>query len=158
MCDALMVNVTAAHAPVLAVIHAAGDPPNAWSADVFSLQLATPGVFGLLDPAGAYVLARVAADEAEILSIATCPAVQRQGRAAALLHAARVRAAAAGAATLVLEVAVRNAAARALYAAAGFEPVGRRARYYQDGDDALILRVSPCAPPAPPSRPRPTFD
>ncbi|RYJ01809.1 MAG: ribosomal-protein-alanine acetyltransferase, partial [Acetobacteraceae bacterium] len=33
-----------------------------------------------------------------------------------------------------------NAAALALYRAAGFEEVGRRRRYYADGDDALVMR------------------
>ena len=153
-----MIAVTVAHAPVLAAIHGAADPPNAWNAEIFTLQIGLAGAFGLLDPAGAYILARVAADEAEVLSLATSPAVQRQGRAAWLLHAARQRAAEAGATTLVLEVATRNAAAQALYAAAGLVQVGRRTRYYADGDDALILRVSPCAPAAPPSHPVPPPD
>jgi ribosomal-protein-alanine N-acetyltransferase len=48
-------------------------------------------------------------------------------------------AAAAGAARMLLEVAEDNAAARALYAAAGFAPAGRRPRYYPDGRDALLL-------------------
>jgi ribosomal-protein-alanine N-acetyltransferase len=41
---------------------------------------------------------------------------------------------------MFLEVAEANAAARALYAAAGFAEVGRRRRYYADGGDALVLR------------------
>jgi ribosomal-protein-alanine N-acetyltransferase len=41
---------------------------------------------------------------------------------------------------MVLEVAEGNAAARALYAAGAFRPVGRRSRYYPDGGDALVLR------------------
>jgi ribosomal-protein-alanine N-acetyltransferase len=41
---------------------------------------------------------------------------------------------------MFLEVSERNAAARALYAAAGFAEVGRRRRYYADGADALVLR------------------
>ena len=45
---------------------------------------------------------------------------------------------AAGAARLFLEVAENNPAATAFYRAAGFEPVGRRAKYYQ-GEDALVL-------------------
>jgi ribosomal-protein-alanine N-acetyltransferase len=45
-----------------------------------------------------------------------------------------------GAATMVLEVAVTNDAARALYGAHGFAEAGLRRRYYSDGTDALILR------------------
>ena len=40
------------------------------------------------------------------------------------------------------KVATGNAAARTLYARAGFTEVGRRWRYYADGSDALVLRVN----------------
>ncbi len=105
-----------------------------------ALELALPGVFALIDPRGGMVMARVAADEAEILTLAVHPAVRRQGLARALLDRAADIAAEEGAATLFLEVALRNAGARALYAAAGFVEVGRRRRYYADGDDAMVMR------------------
>ncbi len=38
-----------------------------------------------------------------------------------------------------LELAASNDAARALYLGLGFMVVGRRKRYYPDGDDALLL-------------------
>jgi ribosomal protein S18 acetylase RimI-like enzyme len=38
-----------------------------------------------------------------------------------------------------LELAASNDAARALYEGLGFVVVGRRSRYYPDGDDALLL-------------------
>jgi ribosomal protein S18 acetylase RimI-like enzyme len=42
---------------------------------------------------------------------------------------------------MFLEVRASNAAARALYASAGFVAVGRRARYYRDPDeDAVVMR------------------
>ena len=41
---------------------------------------------------------------------------------------------------LLIEVAVGNEAARALYDAAGFEAVGRRPAYYAGREDALIMR------------------
>lgn len=130
-----------AYAPALAEIHAAAFPPGArWGADAMRLQLELPGVFALVDPRGGMVLARVAADEAEILTLAVLPAQRRQGIARALLTAAGERAAADGATALFLEVALRNEAAHALYVACGFAPVGRRRRYYADGDDALVMR------------------
>jgi [ribosomal protein S18]-alanine N-acetyltransferase len=46
-----------------------------------------------------------------------------------------------GAAAIFLEVSVANSAARAVYAQAGFKPVGRRRSYYQDRSDALVLRL-----------------
>lgn len=105
-----------------------------------ALELALPGMFALIDPRGGMVMARVAADEAEILTLAVHPALRRQGLARALLGAAAVIAAEEGAASLFLEVALRNDGARALYAAAGFVEVGRRRRYYADGDDAMVMR------------------
>lgn len=131
----------AADAPALAALHAAALPANqAWGTDAIALLLALPGAFGFWRPHQGFGLARVAADEAEILTLAVAPAARRQGLARALLAAMAARAAGAGAAALFLEVGVGNAAARALYVGAGFACVGRRARYYADGTDALLLR------------------
>jgi ribosomal-protein-alanine N-acetyltransferase len=87
----------------------------------------------------AFALARSAADEAELLTLAVRPAARRAGRARRLLAEIERRAAEAGAAALFLEVSERNAPARALYAAAEYRPVARRRAYYGDAD-ALILR------------------
>lgn len=136
-----MEDATPLHAAALAAIHAAAFPPRErWGADAMALQLGLPGAFGLIDARGGLVLARVAADEAEILTLAVLPAARRQGIARALLAAAAGRAAAGGAVSLFLEVSAANLAARRLYAGCGFAPVGRRARYYPDGADALIMR------------------
>lgn len=133
---------TADHADVLAAIHRAAFPPReAWSREVMALQLGVPNAFGFLSPAGGLILGRVAADEAEILTLAVMPAARRRGLGAALLHAAMARAAHLGAAAVFLEVSVANAAARPLYAAHGFREAGLRRRYYDDGTDALVLRA-----------------
>jgi [ribosomal protein S18]-alanine N-acetyltransferase len=130
-----------AHAAVLAVIHAESFPPEErWFVDAMAQQLSQPGVFGLIDPAGGMVLARVAADEAEILTLAVVPSARLQGRGRALLEAVAVRAALRAAVMVFLEVSTANAGALALYSAAGFREVGRRRRYYADGSDALLMR------------------
>lgn len=132
-----------AHAAALAAIHAAAFPPGErWGPDAMALQLALPGIFVLADPRGGMIMARTAADEAEVLTLAVHPDARRQGIAGALLAQAARHAAAHGAVAMFLEVALRNAAARALYAQAGFTEVGRRRRYYADGDDALVLRLT----------------
>ncbi len=137
-----IVTACRAHAPAMAAIHAGAFPPGArWNAEAFAAQLALPGVFGLIHPEGGFALARVAADEAEILTLAVIPATRRQGLGRALLSAAMARARAAGARRMVLEVSAGNIPARALYAASGFAAAGRRQRYYEDGSDALILAV-----------------
>ncbi|MCW3474635.1 GNAT family N-acetyltransferase [Limobrevibacterium gyesilva] len=151
-----MIAATPAHAEAMAEIHAASFPPGErWGIDAMALHLSLPGTFGMIDPQGGLVLARIAADEAEILTLAVAPPARRQGRARALLDAAAGRAAAAGARALYLEVSTANAPALALYAAAGFVEVGRRPRYYADGSDALVLRrgiTSGAPPPANPAR------
>ena len=106
-----------------------------------ALQLGQPGAFGFFDVVGGMLLARVAADEAEILTLAVAPPARRQGRAAALLAAAAARARDAGARAMFLEVATDNAPALALYSTAGFVEVGRRRHYYKGGSDALVLRL-----------------
>jgi [ribosomal protein S18]-alanine N-acetyltransferase len=132
----------AAHAPALAAIHAASFPPaEQWGQNVMELQLGLLGAFGLIEPSGGMVLARTAADEAEILTIAVLPNRRRGGLGGVLLRAAMASAAARGARTMFLEVAVANTAAQALYARHGFTQVGQRRRYYPDGGDALVLRA-----------------
>lgn len=133
---------TAAHAEALAAIHEAAFPPGErWGPGAMALQLALPGGFGFIAPAGGLVLARVAADESEVLTLGVALAAQRMGLGRALLHRAMAAAAARGAASMVLEVAEANGAAGALYGASGFVAVGRRRRYYPGGGDALVLRA-----------------
>ncbi len=139
---AVLQRVTVAHAAPLAAIHAEAFPPReAWGEDAIALQLAMPGVFGLLHPRGGMILARVTEDEAEVLTLAVAPEVRRQGVAAALLAGAMAAAREQAARTRVLAVAIGNTGARALYERAGFVEAGRRPRYYADGGDALILRA-----------------
>ncbi|HXA26492.1 MAG TPA: GNAT family N-acetyltransferase [Acetobacteraceae bacterium] len=135
-------HATPAHAAVLAAIHAAAfAPAEAWGTDAISLQLALPGVFGFLDERGGMLLARVAAQDAEVLTLAVEPGARRHGIASTLLRAALAEARARGATALFLEVATANVAALALYGQAGLSEVGRRRRYYPDGSDAIVLRM-----------------
>lgn len=89
-------------------------------------------------PAG-MALARVAADEAELLTLGVLPEARRQGVGRRLLDELAPEAVRRGAVRLLLEVSLGNVAARALYEAMGFVAVGRRRRYYPDGTDALVL-------------------
>ena len=136
-----MIAARAADAGTLAVLHAAAFPPgDAWGENAIAMMLEAPGGFGLWRPDAGLVLARVAADEAEILTLAVIPAARRAGLGAALMAAAMTAAAAQGARTMFLEVAEPNAAARGLYAGLGFNEAGRRRRYYASGADALVVR------------------
>ncbi len=132
---------SAADAADLAPLHAAAFPaPAAWGADAIGLMLTMPGTFGLWLPNQGFVLARAIAGEAEILTLAVTPPARCRGIGTRLLTAAMAKAAGRGARAMFLEVAAGNAAAFALYCAAGFVQAGRRRRYYADGADALVLR------------------
>ena len=143
---ALIEAVGAEAAALLSEMHAESFPANqAWGASAIALMLGLPGHFGLLaiqqdEPLG-FALGRVQADQAEILTIAVRPGARGQGVGRALLNALLAEAAKRGALDLFLEVAEPNMAARALYAGAGADEVGRRRRYYADGADALVLRL-----------------
>ena len=142
--------LTPHHASLLAVLHKDAFA-DVWDAHAFAGLLAHPGAFGFIalsdkkDPAG-FILLRMAADEAEIITMAVLPAHKRQGIARALLDHARTDASARGVVSLFLEVGETNAAARALYEKAGFVLTGQRPGYYKKGydgsgapEDALIL-------------------
>ncbi len=114
-----------------------------WGAAALSDLLGAPGTFaGQLE--GGFILVRAAAGEAEILTIAVRSEQRRHGAGTTLVRFAAEHAQKMGAATLFLEVAVGNQAARGLYGGLGFTEVGRRRAYYALGqgkfEDALILR------------------
>jgi ribosomal-protein-alanine N-acetyltransferase len=128
----------------LAALHAAAfDEP--WSGEALEALLTAPGVIGLMREDG-FILIRIAADEAEILTLAVRPQARRRGLGGALVEAGAEAAHAANATSLFLEVAADNRAAIALYARSGFQQVGRRKGYYaREGGapvDALVLARS----------------
>jgi ribosomal-protein-alanine N-acetyltransferase len=125
--------------PALARMHAASFCES-WDEKSLRDLLESPGIFAFVALCG-FVMARVAADEAEILTLAVEPAARRTGLGRALVVRAAERANADGARTMFLEVAVGNRAARALYDRLGFREAGRRKAYYAASEDALILRV-----------------
>ncbi len=80
------------------------------------------------------------AAEAELLRIAVEPGLRGRGLGRALLGACESEMARMGLATLLLEVRVSNAAARALYEASGWSQDGLRKAYYKNGEDAALYR------------------
>jgi len=134
-----MIRAGLAHAPLLAALHAEAFPRDPWDAASFATLFGMPGVIGLIDERGGFLLLRIVLDEAEILTIGvTAP---RQGIGQALMREGLSLAAANGAREMHLEVAATNAPARALYSKFGFVQVGARKAYYPDGGDALTLHL-----------------
>lgn len=122
-----------------------------WPQTEFEALLLAPtahgeGAFGRANEMQGFILSRLAADEAEILTIAVAPRRRGAGVAARLMKANMNRVIVAGAKTWFLEVEAENTAALALYRKFGFEQVGERKAYYrtESGGNAraLILRRS----------------
>jgi [ribosomal protein S18]-alanine N-acetyltransferase len=119
-----------------------------WTRQDMAELLASSNAGGLLlqidDEDAGVALWRTAVDEAELLTIAVQAAHRRRGAGHMLLRAVIERVQRQGVRVLFLEVGVDNPAARALYAQAGFEEVGRRLGYYTRPNglaDALVLRL-----------------
>ena len=87
------------------------------------------------------VIAQVAAGEAELITLAVNPERRRARIATSLLHATSDTLRDRGALCLFFDVDENNSAARALYRDLGAREVGRRAGYYANGADALVLRL-----------------
>jgi [ribosomal protein S18]-alanine N-acetyltransferase len=87
-----------------------------------------------------FIMSRLAAGEAEILSVAIASAWRGRGLSRQLLDLHLRRLAGFGVRAVYLEVGEHNAPACRLYRRAGFREVGRRQGYYEDGATALVLR------------------
>ena len=138
----------------LAAIHAESCPGSAWSAadiaallreeTVFGLVVRRANFFGTRSPV-AFVLVRLVAGEAEILTIAVSPLQRRRGFARTLMEHVFRRLYHERAETLFLEVDAGNEAAVALYRAFRFRQVGVRKGYYAHGSvpgaAALVMRA-----------------
>lgn len=89
-----------------------------------------------------YSVVIVAEPESELANIAVDRQGQGRGIGRSLLASAMTEARGQGCSDMWLEVRESNAAARAMYASAGFAEVGRRARYYSKPvEDAIVMRV-----------------
>lgn len=138
---------------------------GAWSSDAFSETLAQACTVIVTDPPSSlpkypgggpegrgqrpllgFALGRVVADEAELLTLAVDPSMQRRGIGSALLSAFEDRVCTLGARQAFLEVAEDNTAAIGLYRSQGWSEAGHRAAYYpragRKSANALILRKS----------------
>ena len=91
-----------------------------------------------------FAVSRLAADEAEILSIAVAASHRGRGLSRTLLLTHLGHLAGRGVRTVFLEVEENNQPARRLYQRAGFAVAGRRERYYREADgqqlNALLMR------------------
>lgn len=125
----------------MAVLYARAFPhARAWSADEIAALCRPPG-FSVTRTTG-FALGRAIAGEAELITVAVAPDARRQGTGRALLAGFEAEARARDAEIAFLEVAADNAAALALYRAAGWDETGRRSGYYATAEgkvDAVTM-------------------
>jgi len=98
-----------------------------------------------------YIFFWVLHGELEIQNIAVAPEHRRRGGAWTLMSAAVNEARTKACKAAYLEVRPSNRAGLELYKRWGFAPAGRRRHYYQDGEDALVLRADLTREPFDPS-------
>ncbi len=127
----------------MAAIHAACfTTPRPWSAAEIAETLANPHCFLLTEPAG-FLIGRVVAGEAELITLAVDPALRQRGTGGRLVEGFLAEAVARGAESAVLEVSAENLPAQSLYARKAFQPLGKRRGYYLSPEgrriDALVL-------------------
>jgi ribosomal-protein-alanine N-acetyltransferase len=134
-------------APALAALHGASFR-RGWSEDEFERLLLDRSVLAHRATLGhqpvGFIISRIAAGEAEILSVAVARSHQGRGLARRLLDLHMRRLAGLGVRTIFLEVDDDNLPARRLYARSAFRQVGRRDGYYprpgSAAGAALVLR------------------
>ena len=114
-----------------------------WTSDHWERELSDPqriciGIAASADTLLAMACGWVVLDELQITVLAVDPEQRRRGLGRAVLQKLLVDASNAGVRQAILDVAEDNLAANSLYSSFGFQTIGRRARYYRDGKDALI--------------------
>lgn len=121
--------------------------PDPWPQALYGSELGQPErfqrlVFAFSGELAAYLFACWQADELHILKVATHPRYQGKGLATALLGAAYEEALRRKGVGLILEVRVSNRKAIQLYQRLGYQLIGRRSAYYQNGEDAYVMYLS----------------
>jgi ribosomal-protein-alanine N-acetyltransferase len=134
-------------APAIAALHAASFH-RGWTEDEIERLLVDRSILThrvtVRRRLAGFIMSRIVAGEAEILSVAVESSYRGRGLALNLLRLHLGRLAGLGVKTVFLEVDERNEPAIRLYRRMGFYEVGRRTGYYPDGpsgaSDALTLR------------------
>ena len=119
-------------------------PEEPWSRDMVAAEFSglNPTRYFAAEEDGvivAYAGIWVIPPEGYITNVAVLPECRRRGIASLVLRQMIDECLAEGVTDITLEVRVSNVPAIALYRSFGFEEAGVRRRYYQDGEDALIM-------------------
>ena len=128
--------------------------PRPWSRRVFEDELGL-----VVTGSRSYLTARIGRrivgyggvwliEDAHVTNVAVDPTLRRRGIATLLMAELARRAVAHGCRAWTLEVRVSSTGAQELYRRFGFVPAGVRTRYYENGEDALIMWCHDIAEPA----------
>lgn len=125
--------------------------PRPWTREHFLHELRSPHAFPLAAMISAstvagYVCPMQIMDEGHILDIAVHPDYRGMGIGRLLVEKVLEECRKRGAEFVSLEVRASNANAIGLYERLGFVVTGRRKRYYENGEDAVLMecRLDPC--------------
>jgi ribosomal-protein-alanine N-acetyltransferase len=125
--------------------------PTPWPAQLFLEDLARDWAYvdlarrranDALGPVLGFANYWLVHDELHLLNFATHPAHRRRGVGARMMRHLIAVARDRRCRYITLEVRRSNVAAQALYQGHGFEAMGMRARYYSDGEDAIVMTLS----------------
>lgn len=132
--------------PAVMAIERATFPLDAWSEGMMRGELADQPrtrhyVVAMLDEEIiGYAGLAAAGDQADVQTIAVLQEHRSRGIGSAMLTELLGEARRRGAREIFLEVRADNPRARAVYERFGFEEIGTRRRYYDDGTDAIMMR------------------
>ncbi|GII66416.1 ribosomal-protein-alanine acetyltransferase [Sphaerisporangium krabiense] len=148
MSVATLRQMTEADLPAVLSIERATFPLDAWSEGMLRGELADQPRTRHYIVAVAegeivgYAGLAAAGDQADVQTIAVRTASQRAGIGSAMLSELLAEAVRRGATAVFLEVRADNPPAQAMYERFGFERVGLRRDYYDDGTDAIMMMRS----------------
>ncbi|MBQ8407050.1 MAG: ribosomal protein S18-alanine N-acetyltransferase [Clostridia bacterium] len=115
-----------------------------WSKEMFLDAFSLPICLGfVVENEGhivGYACQTVLFEDAEILNIAVKKEHRREGLGKKLMLAMQEKAVALGAQKSFLEVRVSNESALRLYRSLGYNDLSVRKKYYEDGEDALVMQ------------------
>ena len=115
-----------------------------WTKEMFSALLKLPFQYGFIAEEGGqvcgYCVLSVLFEDAEVLNIAVAPAYRKKGYGKLLMETMLERARSLDALQCFLEVRESNTPAIRLYESYGFAQYGVRKRYYEDGENALVMK------------------
>ena len=119
-------------------------PEEPWSRDMVASEFSglNPSRYYVAEEEGAilaYAGIWLIPPEGYITNVAVHPDRRREGLGSQILEKLIEEGLTEGVTDITLEVRVSNAPAIALYRSFGFETAGIRKRYYQNGEDALIM-------------------